>query len=178
MAIKQNQISKNSKKHYGAKLLTEERGKWSGLFSSRLIFYFALSQMQGNCCRSSLWQRNTPSHHEQDFWPPRPWWLCILTQVLAYPPLPKSPQTPMKLPAISKATLNPWCLPFFNTNFWEVPKKSVSRQVPTTLTNWEAYSLPLPITYWDPQTSFSSIYTLSSHQTQKMGCMKCKGRRQ
>jgi len=48
------------------------------------------------------------------------------------------------------------------------PKKYVSRQALTILSSWKAYSLSLPIAYWDPQTIFSTVYTLSLQQTQNM----------
>lgn len=112
---------------------------------------------------------NMPSHHQQDFWPPRPWWLCFYW-VLAYLTfmkaevlvLPSSCQLSPKPPKILR------CLPFFNTDFWHAPKYFVSRQV---LTIWTNYNLSLPIVVCDAQTSFSSVYTPRSQQTQKMQMM-------
>lgn len=77
------------------------------------------------------------------------------------------------------------CLPFFNTEFWSVPKKSVSRQVLTILTGWEAYSqslLRVSLAHRDPQTSFYSVHIIDVNRiiSRPRTCksrMKCKGRR-
>lgn len=165
IVIKQSQNSGNSKKHHEAK-----RGKQLGLFPSRLVFYFCPSQMPSECCRSPTWQRNVPSHGQQDFWPSRPWWLCGFTQYLLISPLwDWNPHIAIKLPAIFQSHPKSSDVFHFSRLIFDM---SLSSLFPDRSWQfWQTYSLFLPIAFSDSQTSVAFVYTPKSQQTQKVQVM-------
>lgn len=144
MVIKQEQNSKNSKKHHGAKLLTEEREvNGQACFLSKAVFYFSSSQRWGKVSAAEV-PCDKEIHHlitSRTFGHPDPGDFALLLKYLLITPLlktealrsPSSCQLSPKPPKIHR------CLPILNTEFWNIPKKPVSRQVLTILTSWEGY---------------------------------------
>lgn len=123
--------------------------------------------MPNECCRSPTLQRNMPSHHQQDFWPPRPWWVCVFTEYLLISALWKlKPSYCHQVASFLQSHPKSSDVFHFSTLIFDI---SLSCLFPDRSWQfWQTYSLSLPIVYCGPQASFSSVYTQRLQQTQKM----------